>query len=503
MASDNLERNLQDGIEAARRGDKLTARRLLQQALQQDRTNETALIWMASVVDTVPEKRSYLEQVLRVNPNNERARQALERMGGAPPPPRAASASSGTASAPRPAPAAKPASKPRGMNRYFMAAIGVAAVMGIFLLVFLFTQPGAPVEVTPVASPTALAMLAAEGTEDPDATSLPRPTATQAPPATAPGVLVTLDQTQAALPATFTPTPTPEPSATPTPSATPIPLASYALIYAAAKPGETIPSLFVSLADGSDVREVGDDRGYYDLALSPDKSQFVFIRNIAPDEGAEPDWQLFVAPVNSPTDARQISNTPNAGLEHPVWSSDGRSIVYAADYDGDLDLYRLPADPDGDVEPVALTTNDAYDSFPAFAPGSETVLFVSDLRTPGFPRLFAMSSSGVARPFSNVTGSISGPVYSPDGSQIAYVNRQSGDPDLWVMTAAGERPFQLTVNDSADDRSIAWSDDGQWIAFASNRVNNRFMWYLLNVNTQQVVPLGELAEAQSIAFLPR
>ena len=87
MASDNFERNLSEGIEAARRGDKLTARRLLQQALQQDRANETALIWMASVVDTVPEKRAYLEQVLRVNPNNERARQALERMGGAPPPP--------------------------------------------------------------------------------------------------------------------------------------------------------------------------------------------------------------------------------------------------------------------------------------------------------------------------------------------------------------------------------------------------------------------------------
>lgn len=507
MASDNFERNLSEGIEAARRGDKLTARRLLQQALQQDRANETALIWMASVVDTVPEKRAYLEQVLRVNPNNERARQALERMGGAPPPPaRPAAASSSAAAPPRPTPAPKPAGSRRGLNRYFMAAIGVGAVMAVILLVFVISQPGAPVvtaTATPTPPPTALAMLdlgEGEGTEAPDA---PPATATRGPAPTSPGVLVTLDPALAALPATFTPTPTLEPTATLTPSATPIPLAGYALIYAAAKPGEFIPSLFVALADGSDIREVGDGQGYTDIALSPDKTQLAFVRDIAPEGSEQPDWQLFTAPVSDPTDARQITSQPNAALQQPVWSSDGRSIVFAANFDGDLDLFRAQANPDGDAEPVALTTTLVDEAYPAFSPDGQTLIFVSDLHTPGFPRLFTLNESGIARPFSNITGSISEPVYSPDGSRIAYVNRQSGDPDIWVVTAAGERPFQLTINDSANDRSIAWSDDGQWIAFASDRINDRFMWYLLNVNTQQVVPLGDLAEAQSIAFLPR
>ncbi|MFN8379737.1 MAG: hypothetical protein U0452_13810 [Anaerolineae bacterium] len=507
MASDNLERNLREGIEAARRGDKLTARRLLQQVLQQDRTNETALLWMASVVDTVPEKRAYLEQVLRVNPNNDRARQALERMGGAPPPARPASSgsSSTTTSRPTPTPAPKPATKRRGMNIYFAAAIGVAVFMGLVLVLFLLTQPGSPEEdqsqITP--TETTLAMLAADGTEAVEATESPEPTATQAPVATTLGVLVTLDPSQAALPPTFTPTPTLEPTATLTPSPTPIPLSAYPILFAAAKPTDVIPSLFVGLADGSDIREVGDNLGYYDIALSPDKTQLVFVRDIAPAGSDAPNWQIFIAPVSDPTDARQITNQLNTDVEHPVWSSDSRSIVYAANYDGDLDLYRVPSNPDGEVEPVALTTNEAYDSYPAFPPGSDTLLFVSDLNSPGFPRLYTMSPSGVVQPFSNVSGSISDPVYSPDGSQIAYVNQQSGDPDIWVITASGERPFQLTLNDSATDRSLAWSDDGQWIAFASDRINDRFMWYLLNVSTQQVTPLGDLAEAQSIAFLPR
>lgn len=502
MASDNLERNLRDGIEAARRGDKLTARRLLQQVLQQDRSNETALMWMASVVDTVPEKRAYLEQVLRLNPGNERARQALERMGGAPPPP-ARPAASSTASAPRPTPAPKPAAPRRGMNIYFMAAIGVAAVMGLVLIVFLFSQPEPVAEDQPTPTRTALAMLAADGAESTEATEPPEPTATRRPAVTAPGVRVTLDPSLAALPPTFTPTPTLEPTATLTPSPTPLPLSTYRLIFAAAKPGEVVPSLFAGLADGADIRELGDDAGYYDIALSPDAAQLVFVRNIAPADSPDADWQLFVAPVSDPTSARQITSQPNTGLEHPVWSSDGTSIIYAANYDGDLDLYRTPADPDGDVEPVMLTANLAYDSYPAVLPGGEDILFVSDQNSPGFPRLFMINAGGIVRPFSNVTGSISDPVYSPDGAQIAYVNKQSGDPDIWVITAAGERPFQLTINDSADDRSIAWSDDGRWIAFASDRINGRFMWYLLNVNTHEVVPLGDLAEAQSIAFLPR
>jgi len=504
VASDNFERNLSEGIEAARRGDKLTARRLLQQVLQQDRNNETALIWMASVVDTVPEKRSYLEQVLRVNPGNDRARQALELMGGAPPPPARPAATTSAASAPKPAPAPKPAGSRRGMNRYFMAAIGVAAVMGVILLVFLISQPGAPAPVptsTPV--PTALAMLELGGGESTEAPDAPPPaTATHGPAPTSPGVLVTLDPALAALPATFTPTPTQEPSATPAPSATSVPLSAYSLIYAAAKPGELIPSLFVALADGSDIREVGDSRGYADIALSPDKTQIAFVRDTAPEGSEQPDWQLFTAPVSDPTDVRQITRLPNTALQHPAWASDGRSIVFAANTDGDLDLYSVPADPDGDAEPTALTSTQVDEAYPAYSPDGATLIFVSDQNTPGFPRLFTIDASGITRPFSNVTGSISDPVYSPDGSRIAYVNRQSGDPDIWVITSAGERPFQLTVNDSADDRSIAWSDDGQWIAFASDRINGRFMWYLLNVNTQQVTPLGDLAEAQSIAFLP-
>lgn len=80
----NIQARLREGIEAAKNGDRITARRNLQQVLSYERNNEIALMWMASVVDSVEERRSFLRRVLEVNPTNQRAIDALARLGGAP-----------------------------------------------------------------------------------------------------------------------------------------------------------------------------------------------------------------------------------------------------------------------------------------------------------------------------------------------------------------------------------------------------------------------------------
>src|SRR5258708_33254007 len=81
LATDDITNLLNAGIQAAKNKRRAEARRLLEQVLEADDANETAWMWFATVVDSPREKRICLENVLDINPNNQRAREALEKLG--------------------------------------------------------------------------------------------------------------------------------------------------------------------------------------------------------------------------------------------------------------------------------------------------------------------------------------------------------------------------------------------------------------------------------------
>ena len=75
------------------------------------------------------------------------------------------------------------------------------------------------------------------------------------------------------------------------------------------------------------------------------------------------------------------------------------------------------------------------------------------------------------------------PAPTPDhlatGGSVAFVMRQNGNQDIYALTVGFDKPVRLTTH-PADDRSPAWSPDGQWLAFSSRRDGN-WELYLLNV----------------------
>jgi tetratricopeptide (TPR) repeat protein len=72
---------LRVGMEATKAGQKDKARRLLEQVVEADRTNETAWLWLSAVVDTREERIKCLEMALKLNPANQDAQMALEWLG--------------------------------------------------------------------------------------------------------------------------------------------------------------------------------------------------------------------------------------------------------------------------------------------------------------------------------------------------------------------------------------------------------------------------------------
>jgi len=67
-------------------------------------------------------------------------------------------------------------------------------------------------------------------------------------------------------------------------------------------------------------------------------------------------------------------------------------------------------------------------------------------------------------------GAETDPIFSPDGSQIAFTGEYDGNVDVFVMPAAGGTPKRLTYHPAAD-RAIGWTPDGKNILFASGRAS--------------------------------
>ena len=80
MNQTSNEELLQLAIKAARRRDKENAKMLLTTVYQRDRRNESALLWLAKIASTRQERIGWLEKVLEINPENDTAKSALEKL---------------------------------------------------------------------------------------------------------------------------------------------------------------------------------------------------------------------------------------------------------------------------------------------------------------------------------------------------------------------------------------------------------------------------------------
>ena len=76
------------------------------------------------------------------------------------------------------------------------------------------------------------------------------------------------------------------------------------------------------------------------------------------------------------------------------------------------------------------------------------------------------------------------PIWSPDGTRIAFFSNRSGNLDLWVVNRDGTDLTQLTT-DPAEDLYGVWSPDGERIAFLSTRSKEVAIWTMHSDGTDQ------------------
>jgi TolB protein len=76
------------------------------------------------------------------------------------------------------------------------------------------------------------------------------------------------------------------------------------------------------------------------------------------------------------------------------------------------------------------------------------------------------------------------PAWSPDGQQVAFVRRQHDHWEIYAVNADGSNLRRLTSTPArpngevASSASPAWSPDGQYIAFLTDRTGQWEMWQM-------------------------
>lgn len=92
----------------------------------------------------------------------------------------------------------------------------------------------------------------------------------------------------------------------------------------------------------------------------------------------------------------------------------------------------------------------------------DTIVFVSE------DDLWSVSiQGGVARRLTSNLGETGYPMLSPNGTQLAFVGREEGTAEIYVMPAEGGSAQRLTYLNS-NCRVVGWSRDGASILFAGN-----------------------------------
>ena len=131
---------------------------------------------------------------------------------------------------------------------------------------------------------------------------------------------------------------------------------------------------------------------------------------------------------------------------------------------------------------------------PSINPDGTEIAFVSggDIWT-------VESAGGIARVLISHEADEASPLYSPDGSRIAFLSNRGGDNDIYIMDFNSGRVSRLTYGDGQEELD-SWSPDGSWIYFADNRNDPGGHSDIYRIASTGGTPMQVLADEYSPEF---
>jgi TolB protein len=222
-------------------------------------------------------------------------------------------------------------------------------------------------------------------------------------------------------------------------------------------------------------RRLTQDRVSRQPVWSPDGKR---IAHVKIDVSSSELWVMDADSANSRALTNNFSTTVNKNnwAFRPTWWPDGSRLLYLSEETtNDLMIWQIGVDGKNRRTFLAVPDFEGGLDMPAVSPDAKRLVAVS-YRTTG-ARSQVSSYTLPSGPWRQLTEHPEGaydPVWSPDGTRIAYTVRNKGRHDVWVMTADGSAAVPIT--DAGVCRAPCWSPDGQQLAYVSAEGGPMDVW---------------------------
>lgn len=197
------------------------------------------------------------------------------------------------------------------------------------------------------------------------------------------------------------------------------------------------------------------------------------------DRGGFP--EIWIRDLTGPDGAdrppRQLTSL-GAKINALSWSPDGRTLALSALRYGQFDLWTVDV-ATGRV--TRVTTDPAYETYPVWTPDGRHLVYVrSDDRWADHDIMVIPAAGGTPRRVVSDTdffdygtmgtrARFGYPILSPDGRRVLFPSHRSGWINYWMAALDGTGSPRPLAAEAADQSNAVWAPDGRQVAFVSNR----------------------------------
>jgi len=238
---------------------------------------------------------------------------------------------------------------------------------------------------------------------------------------------------------------------------------------------------------GKALEPVGEPGRYGDLVISPDGTRVAVELTQGADARSQDIWVLELdRGISTPLTSNQTVN------RLPVWSPDGRRIVFSSERNGHMDLFVKAADGTGSEELLLHSDQDKFASDFSWSRDGRYLIYTSvDPQTKQDLWILPMAGDRtpfvfLRTPFNEMEAN-----FSPDGHWISYSSDESGRYELYVrlFTPPGAAPSSAGNSSEGKWRiskdgglGAYWRQDGKGLSFVGPHQSGQGQFQVMSVD---------------------